>query len=253
MTLLQPYLTNGRQSDQSIWQVLESGTGVTGLHRVGTRGMLEDGRVFYYARSSGAAIVAGNMLQMPIVAATFIDLVVATDLAGQTTINPTNGAVTALQDAFAGGYICIINGTTGAGQTLPITSHPAWASASAVALTIDGPLPVSLNADCKVTVTMSPWADVVISGVNQDHMAVGVSNVAVPAGSTNPQFFWCQTWGTCAVWQDEASARGSALSSGTTAGQVELKDATSDQIVGQVQTVVGTIADFSTTFLTIAP
>jgi len=94
---------------------------------------------------------------------------------------------------------------------------------------------------------------VVIAGTNQDHFAVGISNVAVPAGTTNPQHFWCQTWGVASVWQDEASANGSALSSGSTAGQVELADATSDQIVGQVLHVVATIADYTPTFLTIAP
>jgi len=253
MSFLHPFLTDGSQSPQSVVQVSESGTGVVagGAHRVGTRGALPDGRVFYYARSSGAAIVAGKMNQMPDVPTTFTDLAVGTELAGQSTLAVTPGAVTALEDAFAGGY-CIIQDDTGEGQIFTVKSHLAVASATEFTVNIEGTIPIALGAGATVSMIKSPWADVIISGAAQDHMCVGVSNVAVPAGTTNPQHFWCQTWGVAPVWQDEASANGSALSSGTTAGQVELADATSDQIVGQL-VVVAVDTEYTPTFLTIAP
>ena len=250
---LNPFLTNGRQSDQSVFEVAQSGTGVVsgGAHRVGTRASLPDGRVFYYARSSGAAIAAGKLLQMPDVPTTFTDLAVGTELAGQNTLAVTPGAVTALENAFAGGY-CIVQDDTGEGQTFTVVSHLPVASATEFTVNIEGRIPVSLGANATVSMILNPWADVIISGAAQDHMAAGVSNVEVPAGTTNPQHFWCQTWGTAGVWQDAATANGSKLASGTTAGQVEISGADGDQDVGQLLEVA-VDNEYTPTFLTIAP
>lgn len=254
MGVLRPFLTNGRQSDQNVLEVSQSSTGVRsgGLHIVGTRASLPDGRVYYYARSSGIAIEAGQLLQMPDIPATWTDLATQTEVIGTETIRVTNGAVTALANAFAGGYI-VVQDDTGEGQVLQVKSHPVWGSAAEVAVTITEPLVVSFGANTTVSMVMSPWADVVISGVNQDHMAVGVSNVRVPAGTTNPNHFWCQTWGVAGVWQDDTTANGSKLTSGSTAGQVEISGADGDQDIGQLLVVAGAVADYTPTFLTIAP
>ena len=255
MSRIHPYLTNGRQSDQSIFQVGSAALLSTGpgLHRVGTRGVLEDGRVFRYSRNTGAAaIVAGDMLQMPDQVADYIDLAVTTALVGDTTLTPTLGTVTAVTvNEVAGGYAITNSGTTGAGLTLPIASHPAAAASAAVVLTLDAPVPVLFNADTTVTLSKNPWADVVIAGGNQDHLAVGVSGTAVPAGNAVAQYFWCQTWGTCAVWQDDTTANGSAMASGTTAGQIEINGGT-DQTIG-VNLEIGVDGDYTPVFLTIAP
>jgi hypothetical protein len=255
MSKIHPYLTDGRQSDQSIFQI---GSGALlstgpGLHRVGTRGVLEDGRVFRYARNTGAAaIVAGQLLQMPDQDANMIDLAtVDTPALGDTTISVTLGTSAATVNDYAGGYVITNSGTLGAGLTLPIASHPAAAASAALALTLDAPLPVLCHADTTATLSKNPWADVVISGANQDHLAVGVANTLVPVGNTVAQYFWCQTWGTCAVWQDFATANGSAMASGTTAGQIEITGGT-DQIVG-INLEVGVAGDYTPVFLTIAP
>jgi hypothetical protein len=252
---LHPYLTNGRQSDQSVFQIGSAALLSTGpgLHRIGTRGVLEDGRVFRYARNTGAAaIVAGQLLQMPDQAADHIDLAVNTALVGDETITVTLGTATAVTvNEFAGGYAITNSGTTGAGLTLPIASHPAAAALGTCVLTLDGPVPVLFNADTTVTLSKNPWADVIISGANQDHLAVGVANTLVPVGNSVAQYFWCQTWGTCGVWQDDTTANGSAMASGTTAGQIEITGGT-DQIVG-VNLEVGVADDYTPVFLTIAP
>lgn len=250
---IRPFLVSGRQSDQSIWEVAASITGKGGLHPVGTRAVLPDGRVFYYARNSGSAIVAGQLLQTPDQDAQNSDLAVATDVVGSSTITPTLGSTAAVNDEFEGGYAIVNSGTAGEGPglTLPIISNPAAAGSATIALTPAAPLPLTFNADVTVTLLKSPWADVVIAGANQDHFACGVSNVAVPAGSTNPQYFWCQTWGVCGTWQDAATANGSALASGTTAGRVEIRGADGDQCVGMLFEA-GVDGDYSPTFLTIS-
>jgi hypothetical protein len=195
------------------------------------------------------------MLQTPDGDTDFEGMVTETDVVGSTTVEVTQGgSATMLADEAAGGYISIIAGTAGSGPglTLPIAGHAAWGATTKLPLTLDAPLNVLFNADVTSTVTKNPWAEVVISGANQDHMACGVSNVAVPAGTTNPQHFWCQTWGTCSVWQDHTTANGSKLASGTTAGQVEISGADGDQDVGQLLWLA-TNEEYTPTFLTIAP
>ena len=255
MSMIHPYLTNGRQSDQSIYQVGSAALLAVGpgLHRVGTRGVLDDGRVFRYSRNTAAAaIVAGNLLQMLDQDANNIDL--ATDVAG---VGDTTLVVTALGgtaitvNEFAGGYGITSSGTTGAGLTLSIASHAAAGTTAAATFVLDDPVPVLFNADTTVTLSKNPWADLVISGGNQDHFAVGVSPTAVPAGNAVAQYFWCQTWGTCGVWQDDSTANGSAMASGTTAGQIEINGGT-DQTIG-VNLEVGVAEQFTPVFLQIAP
>lgn len=253
-----PFLTNGRQSDQNILEVAQSGTGVLagGLHRVGTRGVLDDGRVFYYARSSGSAILAGAMNQMPVQDTDFEGMATATDVVGSTTITPTQGgSATALANEFAGGYITVVSGTAAAGPglTFSIASHGVWGATSALPLTLDQPLNVLFNADVTTTATKNPWADVVIAATSQGHMAAGVSLVAVPSGATNPQYFWCQTWGTAGVRADTNTTIGNSLTSGdTTTGEVNVPNADGEMVLGQTLWL-GTAGEYTPTFLTIAP
>ena len=225
----------------------------SGIHRVGTRAITEDGRVFHYARSSGAAIVAGNVLQVADLATDNQDLAVGTEVLGSTTLTVVNGATAAVEGEFAGGYALTNSGTLAAGLTLPIASHPAAAGAAALVLTLDAPNPVLFHADTTVTMVKSPWGDVVVSSTGQDQMAAGVSNIAVTAGTTNVQYFLCQTWGVCAVLADETSANGAPLvSGGSVAGATEAIDALTEDIVGKAMELA-VDGDFCPTFLTIAP
>ncbi len=253
-----PWLTNGRQSDQSIFQVTQTSAAdrIGGAHRVGTRAALEDGRVFYYARSTGAAIVAGNWLIMPVQDVDWEDMVIATDLGGQTTVTPTQGgSATAVAGEFVGGTVSMVSGTAGSGPGLCLTiaEHGAWGATTALALTLDGPLPVTLNSDVKCTATKNPWADVVIQPTGQDQFCCGVAPIAVAAGTTNPQWFWCQTWGVASAEHDLTTAVGSIVMAGaTTTGQAQVVGGNIEQIIGQALWLA-TNDESTPTFITIAP
>jgi len=233
-------------SGQGIWD-----TGSTQSHEVGTRAALSDGRVYYYARNSGVAIVAGNLLMSEVLLAGFEDLVIGAETIGTTEISYTSGSGTASANDFAGGYMVVID-DTGEGITYKIASHAAIAATTASTLTLKDPICVATAAGTTVMLMKNPWADVVIAASGQTHFPCGVSNVAVAAGSTTKQFFWCQTWGVAAVWQDEASAIGSLLTSGTTAGQCEAQDAVAECIIG-TELYTGTIDEYQPVFLQIAP
>ena len=85
----------------------------------------------------------------------------------------------------------------------------------------------------------------------------GASVADVPAGSTDVQYTWVQTWGVCTLPADVVSdVVGHSIVSGTTqAGSfIGFVDAAGDvpQIIG-VNLATTVDADFQPVFLTIAP
>jgi len=248
MTAPYPVLYNGLATSQGIWD-----TATAPVVPVGTRGALSDGRVFYYARSSGAAIVAGNLLSSELVSAQNEDIAVNTAAIGDTSLTFTSGSLTYSANDFAGGY-CVVVDDTGEGITYRIDSHPAIAAtATDSTLTLTDPINVAFAANTTICLVKNPWMDLVIAPTGQAHMPAGISQVAVGAGTSTAQYFWCQTWGVSAAWQDEATSIGAMVTSGTdTAGQVEAYDAAGEHGIG-IQLFTGTIGENQPIFLQIAP
>lgn len=244
-----PRLYGGLGTTQGIWD-----TTTTAVVPVGTRGSLEDGRVFYYARSSGAAITAGQLLESERVSVDMDDLATNTAALGDTSVAVTPvGTAVFTANALQGGYLVTNSGTTGAGKTYRIASNPETTAATAFTVQLTDPIAEAFHADTTVTVVKNPWMDTVISATTQTKMVAGISNVDVALGSTDPQYFWCQTWGMCSGWMDEAVAAGAAIVSGTgVAGQIEAGDLVGEQVIG-VNIFTGVIADYGPVFLQIAP
>lgn len=250
MTGPRPVLYNGQGQPQGIWE-----TRTDPVVRVGTRASLDDGRVFYYARNSGIAIVAGQLLMSEIVSGDMDNLAVTATGVGEKVVNVTPaGTKTFAQNDLEGGYL-VVNDVDGEGITYKIAGNPATSAATAFDVTLIDGIAVALTANSQVTVLKNPWMDVVIAAAAKAHMPAGVSQVAVGAGSTTPQYFWCQTWGVSAGWDDAATAIGSPLQSGTTAGQFEIAAEGAGALgwtVG-VQLFTGVATEYYPKFLTVAP
>ncbi len=253
MSMIHPYLTNGRQSGQSIFEVATTVVGESdAVHPVGTRGALPDGRVFYYARNSGAgAITVGQALSAEVQTAQFTELAVGTPAIGDTTVSPTLGSTAVTLNEYAEGYLCVID-DTGEGYTYKIQSHAAASGTTAVALTIHDPIQVAFGAGATVQVVKNPWADVIQAPGGQVALPVGIAQCAVPAGNTVPQYFWCQTWGVSCALQDEICAVGKANTLGPTAGAVEIADAAGEPLIG-INLWTSADGEHAPVFLTIAP
>jgi hypothetical protein len=111
---------------------------------------------------------------------------------------------------------------------------------------------VALTTSSEVCVQKNQFADLVIAAAGHVHGAAGIPQMLVPVGTTAaPTFFWVQTWGVTAGWDDAATAVGAALQSGTTAGQLEVADGAA-QLVG-TQLIVGVDTEYRTKSLTIMP
>ena len=109
---------------------------------------------------------------------------------------------------------------------------------------------IAFGANTTVTVTKNPWCDVIIGTAAQAHFSVGVSQVAVASGATNPQYFWTQTAGVSCCWADTNTAIGIAMTSGTTAGQFELAAAADQLLAVNLWTAVD--GEYNPAYLTVS-
>ena len=189
------------------WEKKETSTQ---RHKLGTRAVTADGRVFYYAKNSSAAITPGGKICDGIAAVAAHDMDVPATAAhsvGDTTISlevPTT-ALTANQ--YKDGYL-IINDGPGQGEVYQIKSHPAHdASADAtVIFTIDDEdgIVTALTTASLFGIIYNPYTDVkVIDG--DGTMTTGPLGVN-PMPVTASYYFWLQTSGVASVLSGAAVA-----------------------------------------------
>lgn len=207
-------------------------TSTTKQHEVGTRYVMagdEDQKVYRYALAGASALDPGKLCVNSDVDSDVVNKTVARTYAAGTkeVIIDSAGAVTA--DEYAGGTLTISD-ATGEGVSMRVSGNTALSGAGELTVYLKEPCPVALTIDVsEATLLRNPWYGVVISATDQADMAVGVPNVSIAAGS----YGWLQTRGECAVWADEAVAKGLALTIGTgTAGQVEALDAAGEVQIG---------------------
>lgn len=247
MTAPYPVLTNGMATDQGIWDIA-----TTPRLPVGTRGALGDGRVYYYACNSSTALTAGVMLSAEVASVDMDDMATGTYAIGTKTLAVTPvGTKTYAADELAEGWLTSNSGSTGQGPTYKIRSNDANTAATAFNVEIYDGLVTALDATATIHVVKNIWRDPVIAPTSAQGVPAGVANIGVPLGSTTKQYFWCQTWGPCAVTAGSASAVGDALmNDSTTAGETLIATA-GNPVVGVAYTL-GVNADWVMAFLTIA-
>jgi hypothetical protein len=244
-----PVLNNGLATTQGIMDIVTDP-----LLKVGTRASLTDGRVYYYARQTASgAIVAGNILQVEIGDQAYLDnIVTGTHAVGDMAIDltPTTGKTWDANE-FAEGYVCIDTATTGAGTTYKIKSHGAVSSATLFSAELYDPIQVAVHSDATSTVVKNPWMDVIIASNTVAYMPAGVANIAIPAGDSTAQYFWCQTWGMAAVTSGATSVSGELLMVDTTTAGETLKQTAGIPIVG-INMFTAANATWCPTFLQIS-
>jgi len=180
-------------------------------HKLGTRGVTPDGRVFYYAQnSSGADISVAGTLVDGLVSEADHDLDKAATAAhsvGDTTISleiteASGGSGDLVKDEYADGYM-IFNDGPGEGEVYRIKSHPAHdASADATCIfTLDEEdgIRTALTTGSEAGLYKSPYN--AIAAVNGDGTltsrtgVIGVTTIPVTAS----YYCWIQTAGISSV------------------------------------------------------
>ena len=195
---------------------------VTKKEEIGTLRITSNGKKYRYARAGATALGMGKMGQAAGIAANVaVQAPTIADPVGARSINFTaGGAVTFVEDYFAGGYYQISTGT-GIGHSYPIKASSAVTGGTEIIVTIEHGLVIAnVVADSKITLVHSPWMGVIEAAV-EENLAVGVPMLAVDIG----YYYWAQTGGPGMVLFATTSAIGTGLMlDGTLKGEMDSID-----------------------------
>ncbi len=211
--------------------------------KLGTRAVTPDGRVFYYAKNSSAAITpAGKICDgIAAVAAHDMDCAAAAASAGATSF--TSGtSLTVTKDQYADGYV-VFNDGPAQGEVYRIKSNTAVSSATGLEITIDEPdgLRTALTTSSLFGLVYPPYKDVkIIDG--DGTMTTGPLGVN-PIPVTASYYFWLQTAGVSSVLSGAAvavvgDAVGVSQASGES-GAFDLWDVSANEDTAPIGTAMG--------------
>jgi len=214
--------------------------------KLGTRAVTPDGRVFYYAKNSSAAITPAGKICDGIAAVAAHDMDVAATAAhsaGDTTISIEVPTTDLTKNQYADGYL-ICNDGPGQGEVYRIKSHPLHdASAdNTVIITLDEPdgIRTALTTSSLFGLVYPPYKDVkIIDG--DGTMTTGPLGVN-PIPVTASYYFWLQTAGVSSVLSGAAvavvgDAVGVSQASGES-GAFDLWDVSSEEDTAPIGTAM---------------
>ena len=171
----------------------------TQTHPLGTKMILPDGRIYYYAVNSSAAITTGGQIVDGIAAVAAHDMDLAATATSAAASTFTSGtSLTTTKDQYAGGYVYINDGP-GQGEVYSVRSNTLVAGAAGLSITIedDGGLATALTTATRFGLMYSPYKDVKIVDGNGT-MTTGVLGVTTMP-LTASYYCWLQTSGPAAV------------------------------------------------------
>ena len=174
------------------------------FHALGTKMILPDGRTFYYAQNSSAAISTAGMIVdgKAAVAAHDMDVAATATSAGEFTF--TSGtSLTVTEDQYKDGYV-IFNDGPGEGEIYRVLSNTAVSGATGLSITVASPLATALTTSSLFGLYVSPYADVKLIDGDGTMTTGPVGVTAIPV--TASYYCWLQTSGIGSVAIGAASA-----------------------------------------------
>ena len=189
-------------------------------HKLGTRGMTADGRVFYYAENSGTAITRGGQVVDGIAAVGAHDMDLAATATSSGATSFTSGtSLTVTKDQYKDGYVYFNDGPA-EGEVYRVKSNTAVSSATGLKVTIDDEdgLVTALTTSSLFGLMYNPYKDVkIIDG--DGTMTTGPLGVTCMP-FTADYFGWVQVAGIATVAMDGTPAFGTLVgASSNHAGQ----------------------------------
>tara|TARA_B100001123_G_C15148265_1_gene962437 strand:- start:401 stop:1168 length:768 start_codon:yes stop_codon:yes gene_type:complete len=171
-------------------------------HALGTKMVLPDGRTFYYAKNSSAAITSAGMIVDGIAAVAAHDMDVpptAAQSVGDNTVSLEVPTTDLTKDQYKDGYL-IFNDADGEGEVYRIVSHPAHDASddATVIITIeDEGLQTAITTSTEAQLIYNPYTDVkLIDGDGTMTTGpLGVTTIPVTAS----YYCWLQTSGIASV------------------------------------------------------
>jgi len=201
----------------------------------------ELGRKYRYALAGGA-LIAGQITIAKAIAAVHVnEAILASVPIGETVLDVTVTAGTALvSDQLKGGMFQIQDGT-GEGHTYVIASNTAITTATtSVHITLAEPIRVALDTTSEFTLVSSPWWGITHStGIGA---VTGGAICVIASGS----YGWVQTGGMGQVLTQETTTVGFGYEQSTTSGSVDTQDTDGQEAVtiGYQLGIAGVSGDF---------
>ena len=195
-------------------------------HPLGTRLVLQDGRVFHYAKNAATELAVGKIC---CTAAQFadeeVDLTIDAATDGTTAVTQatvavaySTAAITCAKNRFADGYM-FVNTGTGAGQSVRLrssydsTGNDAGGSSTGATVEVyfadENCFSVALDtSSSKVGLCQNPYSNVVLCIAWADLAPTAVP-VGVPVSTITASYYgWLQTWGPCPVLMGNTPVEG---------------------------------------------
>jgi hypothetical protein len=226
--------------------------------RIGERLQVGD-RVFRYAYNGAAALNPGKIVQQAALGGADTTLQTTRPVAVAAVVGDTRIYTTALTtaqaaDVFADGWVSIFDASMTLGAYLyRIKGNSALATSGVASyLTLYDGLHVALTTSDQLEIVANPYNGVIInsSATTLTGPIVGVAPIYVDIN----YYFWCQTFGPCAVVSDAALDFDEYVAvSDSTVGLVEKDSATANTVVLGQPLAAGTASESSIMFLQILP
>lgn len=210
----------------------------TQKHRLGTRAISDDGRVFRYVRAGAVDLVAGNCIQSPAIVANHLANTPPAVAIGEKSFTYTPGATLGTANQYADGFLQV-DTTPGNGYTYSVSGHAAFASATAFTLNLKDPIQVALTTSSRVGLIANPYNGVIQFPVTTaTGTLVGVAGYIISA----THYGWVQTWGIASVLTAGTPALGAMVmapsaAAGATTVVVAAGSLVTAQIVGHMAQV----------------
>lgn len=163
-------------------------------HRIGTLRVLDDGRVFAYAKAGADALAVAKLVQSPVPEANHDECVVADTAIGQKRIYVTLGATAAAKDLYKDGYLWI-NKNTGIGHMYKIRGHAAIDSSGSGYIELYDAIRVATASSAEASLIRHPQDRLIIHPSPPTAGIAGVPPIAVTA----EYYFWNQVKGPCSI------------------------------------------------------
>ena len=211
--------------------------------KLGTRAQTPDGRVFYYAKNSSAAITTAGQIVDGIAAVAAHDMDVAAAAASAGATSFTSGtSLTVTKNQYADGYV-LFNDGPAQGEVYRIKSNTAVSGATGLEITIDEPdgLRTALTTSSLFGLAYNPYTDVkIIDGDGTMTTGpLGVTTIPVTAS----YYCWIQSAGIASVLSGAAvavvgDAVGVSQASGES-GAFDLWDVSTNEDTAPIGTAMG--------------
>lgn len=203
----------------------------TPAHRLGTRAVDQDGRVFRYVKAGASDLVAGNVLQSPAIVPNHLANTPPAVAIGATSFTYTPGATLGTAGQYNDGFLQV-DTTPGNGYTYGISNHLAFASGTAFTLNLKDPIQVALTTSSRVGLIANKYNGVIqLPVTTATGTIVGIATYVISAN----QYGWIGTWGQFSVLTTGTPALGAmVMGPGTAAGAAQVVVAAGTLIVAQI-------------------